>query len=188
MVNKRKRTMLGIISFIIAIAGLVTCCLLMMRRYRKRTALNDKEANRSEAGITLDKVYDDLLDFDSDDVTPNNCNTEVTIVPAVMKLKGHSFWSINKGIILSGATIILFAVGIATVSVLGQRSFAERKQTEEANLKKEQSAERAEEEERKAVEEKRMIELSQKLDSIDLHIKQMKSNTKKINKTKSGRQ
>ena len=180
--------MLGIISFIVVIAGLVTGCLLMMRRHRKRTTLKDGEVNRSEAGITLDKVYDDLLDFDSDDETPNNCNTEVTIVSAVMKLKGRSFWGINKGIILSGATILLFAVGIATVSVFGQRSFAERKQAEGANLKKEQSIEKAEEEERKAVEEKRMIELSQKLDSIDLHIKQMKSNTKKINKTKSGRQ
>ena len=158
--------MLGIISFIVVIAGLVTGCLLMMRRHRKRTTLKDGEVNRSEADITLDKVYDDLLDFDSDDETPDKSNTEVTIVTAVMKLKGRSFWSINKGIILSGATIILFAVGVATVSVLGQMSYAERK----------------------VVEEKRMIELSKKLDSIDLHIKQMKSNTKKNNKTKSGRQ
>ncbi len=179
--------MLGIISFIVVIAGLVTGCLLMMRRHRKRTTLKDGEVNRSEADITLDKVYDDLLDFDSDDETPDKSNTEVTIVPAVMKLKGRSFWSINKGIILSGATIILFAVGVATVSVLGQMSYAERKQAEGANLKKEQSIEKAAEEERKVVEEKRMIELSKKLDSIDLHIKQMKSNTKKINKTKSGR-
>ena len=104
---KRSRTMLGIISFIVVIAGLVTGCLLMMRRHRKRTTLKDGEVNRSEADITLDKVYDDLLDFDSDDETPDKSNTEVTIVPAVMKLKGRSFGSINKGIILSGATIIL---------------------------------------------------------------------------------
>ena len=104
---KRSRTMLGIISFIVVIAGLVTGCLLMMRRHRKHTTLKDGEVNRSEADITLDKVYDDLLDFDSDDETPDKSNTEVTIVPAVMKLKGRSFGSINKGIILSGATIIL---------------------------------------------------------------------------------
>lgn len=78
--------MLGIISFIVVIAGLVTGCLLMMRRHRKRTTLKDGEVNRSEADITLDKVYDDLLDFDSDDETPDKSNTEVTIVPAVMKL------------------------------------------------------------------------------------------------------
>jgi len=177
--------MLSIISVIVVVAGLVTGCLLMMRRHRKRTVLNDREANRSEAGITLDKVYDDLLDFDSDDETPNNSNTEVTIVPAAMELKGRSFWSINKGIILSGATIILFAVGIATLSVLGQRSYAERKQTEEANLKKEQSIEKAAEVERKAVEEIRMIELSKKLDSIDLHIKQMRGNAKQANKNRT---
>lgn len=185
MVNKRKRTMLGIISFIIAIAGLVTCCLLMMRRYRKRTVLNDGEAKMSEAGITLDKVYDDLLDFDSDDETPNNCNTEETLVPAVMKLKGRTFWTINKGIILSGATIILFAVGVATVSVLGQSSYAERKQAEGANLKKEQSIEKAADEERKVLEEKRMIELSKKLDSIDLHVRQMRGNAKQANKNRT---
>ena len=46
--------MLGIISFIVVIAGLVTGCLLMMRRHRKRTTLKDGEVNRSEADITLD--------------------------------------------------------------------------------------------------------------------------------------
>lgn len=177
--------MLGIISFIVVIAGLVTGCLLMMRRHRKRTTLKDGEVNRSEADITLDKVYDDLLDFDSDDETPDKSNTEVTIVPAVMKLKGRTFWTINKGIILSGATIILFAVGVATVSVLGQRSYAERKQAEGANLKKEQSIEKAADEERKVLEEKRMIELSKKLDSIDLHVRQMRGNAKQANKNRT---
>ena len=187
MDNKKRRSMLGLISVLVFIAGLAVSYGFFKRRHGKRAALNDAEADNSNEGVTLDKVYDDLLTFEPDSESSNENDTKSATAPAVMKLKDRTSWNIYKKTVLPGIIIISFAAAIAIISVLGQKAYNERKHSEEAVSMAEQATEKAAVKERQDAEDRRMDELSKQLDSIDSHIKQLRIAPIRTNKKKSGK-
>lgn len=182
-----KRMMLGVLSFVIVLAVFLTGHALVKRRNRKKNDNHKKEDENIWGTASLDKIYDYLLNFDEESETTNDSPVSQSPKPVVMKLKDRTFWSIYKGIIISGLIIILFAAIIAIVSVMGQNSYADRKQSEEKAQKEQQLIDKDAERNRIGKEEERMIELSLQLDSIDTHIKQLRPIPKQTIKKKSGR-
>ncbi len=179
--------MLGVISVIIALVGLVAGFVLIKKRHQKPEAKGEGDVDNTDTGITLDKVYNDLLNFESDSETCNDNDTVKATVPAVLKLKDRTFWSIYKRVVISWIIILSFAATIATISVMGQKAYNERKLSEEAIRIEELAIEKEATIERQEAEDRRIIDLSKQLDSIDLHIKQIKTTSKKANNKKSGK-
>lgn len=175
--------MAGVFSIIIAVAGLFTGYVLIKRKRQKQTVNQKKFADNSTASSTLDIVYDELLDFDAEDIPSNDNTKEEKAEPVVMKLRDRSFWTIYKGTVISAFVIVLFAVAVASVSIMSHKVYSHRKKVEEKKLKIEKQADQ----DRLEKEGERIMNLSRQLDSIDCHIKQLKPATKKTNKKKTGK-
>lgn len=179
--------MAGVFSIIIAVVGIVTGYVLVKRKCRKKEDNQNKCADNTTESSPLDKMYDELLDFDDEDIPSNDNTNGKKAEPIVMKLRDRSFWTIYRGTILSAFVIVLFAVAIASVSSMSHRAYSDRKKVDDKTRDEAQVIEMQAEQDRIEKEGERIMYLSRQLDSIDYHIKQLKPATKKNNKKKTGK-
>lgn len=163
----------GLLSVVVTFAVLATGYILVKRKHKKCTDNGKVTQSSSESATTLNKEYDDYFTLDNETESLNNSTVSQSPMPVIMRIKGRTFWNIYNGYIFSVLIIILFAVAIAIVSALGQKTYSHRKIYEEKTQKAAHTKEKALEQERAIAIEKSISEISRQLDSIDMNIKQL---------------
>lgn len=157
-----------VVGAIVASIGVILGLLLRKKDKNHTSNQEDRIDSTLDSGFALDKVYEALLDEDTETPIPPSTGKPQKVV---VKLKDRSFWSVNGSIITS--SLVLFAIlsAIVTVSISSQNAYSERKANDERQTKNEEIESIKEQQDK---EEHQMQELYHRLDSIDAHIRPLR--------------
>lgn len=168
----------GFVVALIATIGIGTGIALIRRTRARRNQKQDLISKRDNEQV-LDKIYETLLE--SDFVEKNTSEPEKPKT-VVVKLQNKSYWSVYGSLIISGLVISVFAIAMTVVSLSGQKAYSSRKAVEEQKKLLEQTKEA---DMQRDFESQQIIELCNRLDSIDIHVKSLKTAKPTLNKKKS---
>lgn len=182
--NKRKGMGLLLFVAVSAIAAVVGMCLINKRKAKESGVTDSTIANDSD-NQSLDVLFDAMLESGSDDnLEPKNRENKDT----VLRLEDRSWWSKSSSLVISYSLILIVAVLVFVLSMLTHSAYNSRKQIEQ---------DRADSVRMEKVnylqlyldnEEAQMSSLGAKIDSVDKHIRDLKTVTKttpKIQKKQS---
>lgn len=170
---KTKPMIKGIVVAFIAAIGIGPFVFLRKKLSKKTSKQEDSTDFVTDGSIGLDRVYETLLEPDTEVGSPIDEKPQKVVV----KLKDRSFWSVHGSLIISSFIIIAFALCIVVVSIATHKTYSDREAMEEHRDSTEQAAKMKEQLDNEKLQ---MLELTNRLDSLDVHIKALKPDPNRL--------
>lgn len=177
---KAKSMIKGLVVAFIAAIGIGTFVFLRKKLSKDNSKQEESTDTVTDDATRLDRVYETLLEPDTEVSAPSDEKTKNVVV----KLIDRSFWSVYGSLIISSFIIVAFALCTVAVSIATQNAYSDRKEMEENRNATEQAAKIKEQED---YEKLQTHGLTDRLDSIDVHIKALKPVPKPVVKKKKSK-
>lgn len=176
---KTKPMVKGLVVAFIAAIGIGSFVFLRKKLSKNTSKQEDCTDSVTDDGIGLDRVYETLLEPETE-APPADEKPKIVVV----NLKDRSFWSVHGSLIISSFIIVAFALCVVAVSIATQKAYSGRKAMEEHRDSTEQAAKMNEQQDNEKLQ---MLELTNRLDSLDVHVKALKPTPKPFVKEKKSK-